>query len=106
MSSVSMNCLNTVSFSSSISVASSALDAFAFGLFVLEDQASLFEDGLFDVDRHLGANGQGDGVRRAGIDLDVAAVGVDDQLGEKRLVGQLVDDDLGELAAKLLDARP
>ena len=97
-----MNSLKTVSFSSSISVASSA-STVAFGLLVLEDHAGLFEDGVLDEDRHLGADRQGDGVARARIDLDVAAVGVDDQLGEERLVGQLVDDDLGQLAAELLD---
>src|SRR5580765_5023963 len=47
-------------------------DAFRFGLFVLEDQAGLLEDGLLDVDRHLRPNRQRDGVRRTSVNLDVS----------------------------------
>ena len=44
---------------------------FAFGLFVLEDQPGLLEDRLLDVDRHLGANGEGDRVGRPRIDPEL-----------------------------------
>ena len=106
MSSVSMNCLKTPSLTrrstSARCLPSAPASPLALAL-ALEDHPGLVEDGVLDEDRHLRADGQGDRVARAGVDLDVATVVVDDQLGEERLVGQLVDDHLGQLAAERRD---
>src|SRR5438105_86403 len=58
---------------------------FTFGFFVFEDQASLLEDGFFDIDRYLRPNRQRDCMGRTRVDLDVATVRIHDQLGENSL---------------------
>jgi hypothetical protein len=44
-----------------------------------------------DQDRHMGADRQGDGVRRPRIDVDLAAVQLGDDASVKNLILQLDD---------------
>src|SRR5262249_11259230 len=76
---------------------------FSLCFLTFKNHASLIEDGFLDEDRHFGADGEGDGVAGAGVDLEVLAVLVEDEARVEGLVGEVVDDDLGELAAELLD---
>ena len=60
---------------------------------------------LADVDRHPGRDGQRDRVARPAIDLDQLAFLADAELGEVRVLLQVADDDVLNLAAQLLDRR-
>src|SRR5579883_400242 len=75
----------------------------AFTFLCFKYHASLVQHGLFYKDRHFGANGQRDGVAGARVDFQVLAVLVEDEARVEGLVGEIVDDDLGELGAELLD---
>src|SRR5579859_617543 len=65
--------------------------------------ADLAEDILGHIDRHLGGDGQGDGVAGPAIDLDQLAAVADAELGEIGVVAEFADVDVLEVAPHVVD---
>src|SRR3954454_3611363 len=65
--------------------------------------ADLVEYFLGNVDRHLGGDGQGDGVAGTAVNFDHFAVEADAQLGEVGMVLELADVDVAQFATEVVD---